>query len=161
MTYSNRFTIETPSLSARDGVNGHDVNRHSLDNPLDSPVWQQASDIVNGRSGYSDGSELIPAEVASRAEREGSIPPNAPPADANRDRDHLQTTHGYTVDQEGLVNNYPVTPPVYEQSKQRFGFTAFAERMNGRAAMIGFSLVIILELLTGKGFLALISGQWI
>ncbi|MEL6249624.1 MAG: chlorophyll a/b-binding protein [Cyanobacteria bacterium J06648_16] len=33
-----------------------------------------------------------------------------------------------------------------------FGWTAYAERINGRFAMIGFVALLILELWTGQGF---------
>lgn len=41
-----------------------------------------------------------------------------------------------------------------ELEEPSFGWTPYAERMNGRFAMIGFSAVIIIEIVTGKGFLA-------
>ncbi|CAM6105292.1 unnamed protein product [Calypogeia fissa] len=34
-----------------------------------------------------------------------------------------------------------------------FGFTPYSELVNGRAAMLGFSMVILTELVSGKGFL--------
>ncbi len=36
----------------------------------------------------------------------------------------------------------------------KFGFNTYAERLNGRAAMLGFTLAVAIELLTGKGLLA-------
>ncbi|NEP60565.1 MAG: ssl1498 family light-harvesting-like protein [Symploca sp. SIO2G7] len=66
---------------------------------------------------YSDGSELIPAEVGARSFREGSLPPNTPAPQENAQQlDTLtpNTTGGYTVDQEGLINNYATTPEMYE-----------------------------------------------
>jgi hypothetical protein len=42
-----------------------------------------------------------------------------------------------------------------------FGFNSYAERLNGRAAMIGFLTVLVIEFSTGKGvltWLGLISG---
>ena len=41
--------------------------------------------------------------------------------------------------------------------KQKFGFTAFAENWNGRLAMLGFTIGILTELMTGKGILAQIG----
>ncbi|NJK36165.1 MAG: hypothetical protein HC919_15180 [Oscillatoriales cyanobacterium SM2_2_1] len=35
-----------------------------------------------------------------------------------------------------------------------FGFNTYAERLNGRAAMIGFLLAVVIEFVTGKGLLA-------
>jgi hypothetical protein len=38
--------------------------------------------------------------------------------------------------------------------RPKAGFTAYAERLNGRAAMVGFILVIAIEYFTGHGVLA-------
>lgn len=35
-----------------------------------------------------------------------------------------------------------------------FGFNTYAERLNGRAAMIGFLLAVAIEFVTGQGVLA-------
>jgi hypothetical protein len=35
-----------------------------------------------------------------------------------------------------------------------FGFNTYAERLNGRAAMIGFLLAVAIEFFTGQGVLA-------
>jgi hypothetical protein len=35
----------------------------------------------------------------------------------------------------------------------RFGFNRYAERLNGRAAMVGFVLAIVIELLSHQGVL--------
>ncbi len=42
----------------------------------------------------------------------------------------------------------PVVPP------PTFGFVNFAEKINGRACMIGFFALIIIEAITGQGLLA-------
>jgi hypothetical protein len=41
-----------------------------------------------------------------------------------------------------------------ENSKPQFGFTAIAEKWNGRLAMLGFVIGIATELLTGQGILS-------
>ena len=46
----------------------------------------------------------------------------------------------------------PTITPNLEEPK--FGFNSYAERLNSRAAMIGFAAIILIEYLTGKGFLA-------
>ncbi|MBE9189224.1 hypothetical protein IQ230_02340 [Gloeocapsopsis crepidinum LEGE 06123] len=46
----------------------------------------------------------------------------------------------------------PTTTPSLEEPK--FGFNEYAERLNGRAAMIGFLILVVIEYLTGKGVLA-------
>ncbi len=43
-----------------------------------------------------------------------------------------------------------VTPKVNEP---KFGFNGYAERLNGRAAMIGFILALAIEYATGQGLL--------
>ncbi len=49
----------------------------------------------------------------------------------------------------------PPTPPVepaYNQPEPAFGWTAYAEQINGRFAMIGFVALLILEFFTGQDF---------
>ncbi|MBD1822170.1 hypothetical protein H6F51_06635 [Cyanobacteria bacterium FACHB-DQ100] len=45
----------------------------------------------------------------------------------------------------------PTTTPKLENPK--FGFNDYAERLNGRAAMIGFVATLIVEYVTGQGLL--------
>jgi len=52
---------------------------------------------------------IIPAENAARKEREGSEYKHPP---KNNESD-LKTDDGYTVDREGLVNNFAVEPEMY------------------------------------------------
>lgn len=54
---------------------------------------------------------IIPAETKARKEREGSNYKHTP--DNAEDPDSIRTADGYTVDTEGLVNNYAVEPPMY------------------------------------------------
>ncbi|MEB3310826.1 MAG: chlorophyll a/b-binding protein [Snowella sp.] len=51
----------------------------------------------------------------------------------------------------------PTQTPNLEDPK--FGFNNYAERLNGRAAMIGFLLILVIEYLTGKGVLAWLGLQ--
>ena len=44
-----------------------------------------------------------------------------------------------------------ITPNIQEP---KFGFNEYAERLNGRAAMIGFIVTLVIEYLTGQGLLA-------
>jgi hypothetical protein len=39
-------------------------------------------------------------------------------------------------------------------SNPKFGFNSYAERLNGRAAMIGFLIAVVIEFVTGQGLLA-------
>ncbi|AFY69606.1 putative CAB/ELIP/HLIP family protein [Thalassoporum mexicanum PCC 7367] len=38
-------------------------------------------------------------------------------------------------------------------SDPKFGFNSYAERLNGRAAMIGFLIAVVIEFVTGQGLL--------
>ncbi|MEM8777591.1 MAG: ssl1498 family light-harvesting-like protein [Cyanobacteria bacterium P01_G01_bin.49] len=94
---------------------------------------------------YSDGSELIPAEVAAKKRREGSEPPNEPVTDNQEQQStgNPTSTEGYTVDQEGLVNNYAVTPKLqeakYPTPKEQFNYLIWG----GIAAAFVITLIFI------------------
>ena len=49
----------------------------------------------------------------------------------------------------------PIPEPVMVPNLEdpRFGFNRYAERLNGRAAMVGFVLAIVIELLSHQGVL--------
>lgn len=51
-----------------------------------------------------------------------------------------------------MTEPQPTQTPKLEEPK--FGFNDYAERLNGRAAMIGFVLAIAIEYFTGKGLLS-------
>ena len=51
----------------------------------------------------------------------------------------------------------PSVTPKLEDPK--FGFNSYAERLNGRAAMIGIVAAFAIEYLTGKGLLAWLGLQ--
>jgi hypothetical protein len=51
-----------------------------------------------------------------------------------------------------MTQPQPTTTPNLDEPK--FGFNQYAERLNGRAAMIGFVLTLAIEYLTGKGLLS-------
>jgi hypothetical protein len=51
---------------------------------------------------------IIPAETAARKEREQETYKHLPD-----EEESLDTTSGYTMDKEGLVNNYAVEPEMY------------------------------------------------
>lgn len=54
---------------------------------------------------------IVPAETAARKEREGDLFKTTP--DEASQGDSINTTDGYTVDQEGLLNNYAIEPEMY------------------------------------------------
>jgi hypothetical protein len=67
---------------------------------------------------------IIPAETAARIAREGEHYKKVPteenlasaPTDDQTNIHSIRTTDGYTVDQEGLLNNYPVEPEMYYET---------------------------------------------
>jgi hypothetical protein len=63
------------------------------------------------------------------------------------------------VDDRGLVNNFAYEPPVYVDEESRVGFTEFAEKWNGRFAMIGFVLLLAIEFGTDQGFISLLQSM--
>ena len=64
---------------------------------------------------------ITPAETAARQEREGAnfLHPiteeeqKSAKTDDQTDNESIRTTDGYTVDKEGLVNNYAIEPEMY------------------------------------------------
>ncbi|MBH8577310.1 hypothetical protein I8752_30960 [Nostocaceae cyanobacterium CENA369] len=64
---------------------------------------------------------IVPAETAARREREGELYKTRPTeereasasTDDQTDTGSINTTDGYTVDKEGLLNNYAVEPEMY------------------------------------------------
>jgi len=51
-----------------------------------------------------------------------------------------------------MANTEPTTTPNVEDPK--FGFNTYAEKLNGRAAMIGFLITLAIEYATGQGLLS-------
>lgn len=64
---------------------------------------------------------IVPAETAARKKREGDLYKTLPteereanaPTNDQTHTDSIRTTDGYTVDREGLLNNYAVEPEMY------------------------------------------------
>lgn len=64
---------------------------------------------------------IVPAETAARMEREGTTYKTKPSeerdakakTDDQTDSGSINTTEGYTVDKEGLLNNYAIEPEMY------------------------------------------------
>ncbi|MGB3293850.1 MAG: chlorophyll a/b-binding protein [Phormidesmis sp.] len=54
-----------------------------------------------------------------------------------------------------MASIQPTKVPNMERPKK--GFNQYAERLNGRAAMIGMVALVVLELITGKGLLTLLG----
>lgn len=56
---------------------------------------------------------IVPAETAARKDREGENYKHVPDQDDAVEAGHIDTEGGYTVDQEGLANNYAIEPEMY------------------------------------------------
>lgn len=65
---------------------------------------------------------------------------------------------GSIMDETGKLNNFAIEPQIYVQENPIFGFTAQAEKLNGRLAMIGFVSLLALEVLTKHGILENLTG---
>ncbi|MEH2022345.1 chlorophyll a/b-binding protein [Nostoc sp.] len=51
-----------------------------------------------------------------------------------------------------MTQTQPTITPKLEEPK--FGFNEYAERLNGRAAMIGFALMLVIEYTSNQGVLS-------
>ena len=56
---------------------------------------------------------IVPGETAARKEREGDIFKTKPTEEGETDPESIHTMGGYTVDKEGLVNNFAIEPEMY------------------------------------------------
>ncbi|MCC3404601.1 MAG: high light inducible protein [Microcoleus sp. PH2017_10_PVI_O_A] len=61
---------------------------------------------------------------------------------------------GLLLDNDGKMNNFAIEPKVYIDDEARTGFTPYAERLNGRLAMIGFVSLLALEVSTKHGLIS-------
>ncbi len=98
------------------------------------------------------GHPIAETEAAQIAQTVESLEQIKATQESEKDSD-LRTTDGYTLDKAGRLDNKAVQPPVYQQSEPKFGFTPTAEIWNGRAAMVGFAILLLIEFLSHQGFL--------
>ncbi|MBH8573900.1 high light inducible protein [Nostocaceae cyanobacterium CENA369] len=68
------------------------------------------------------------------------------------------TSKGFTVNELGQLNNFAIEPKVYVDETSQTGFTEYAEKLNGRLAMIGFVSLIALEVLTGHSLIGWLTS---
>ncbi len=68
------------------------------------------------------------------------------------------TGKGFSMNKRAQVNSYAIEPKVYVDETPKFGFTKYAEKLNGRMAMLGFISSVIVEVLTGQGLIAWLSN---
>jgi hypothetical protein len=51
-----------------------------------------------------------------------------------------------------MAKPIPTVTPRLNQAK--YGFHLYAEKLNGRAAMVGFAAIVLIEYFTGRGLLS-------
>jgi hypothetical protein len=68
------------------------------------------------------------------------------------------TTRGFKLDSENRLNNFAIEPKVYVDDSVKAGWTEYAEKMNGRFAMIGFASLLIMEVVTGHGVIGWLNS---
>jgi len=67
--------------------------------------------------------------------------------------------YGQVVEEGGRANVYAIEPKMYVDEAKQFGFNEYAERLNGRLAMIGFVAALILEAVTGQGVVGWLTNR--
>jgi hypothetical protein len=67
--------------------------------------------------------------------------------------------YGQVVEEGGHANVYAIEPKMYVDEAKQFGFNEYAERLNGRLAMIGFVAALILEAVTGQGVVGWLTNR--
>ncbi|MFM7438927.1 MAG: chlorophyll a/b-binding protein [Snowella sp.] len=67
-------------------------------------------------------------------------------------------TRGFRLDSDNRLNNFAIEPQVYVDETVQAGWTEYAEKMNGRFAMIGFVALLGMEVLTGHGVIGWLTS---
>jgi hypothetical protein len=75
------------------------------------PEDQEGTELYDSPTPDSYDPHIIPAETAARKEREGDNFKHL--AEHPAGSDSIDTTGGFTVDKEGLVNNFGIEPEMY------------------------------------------------
>jgi hypothetical protein len=68
------------------------------------------------------------------------------------------TGKGFSVNERSQLNKVAIEPKVYVDQTPRVGFTQYAEKLNGRLAMIGFVALIAVEIITGHGLIGWLTN---
>ncbi len=68
------------------------------------------------------------------------------------------TNRTYTINETGQYDNFAIEPKMYVDESVNTGFTKYAEKLNGRFAMIGFASLLIMEVLTGQGLIGWLTS---
>ncbi len=78
------------------------------------PEDQEGTELYDSPTPDSYDAHIIPAETAARKEREGDNFKHLTEHPAGSDS--IDTTGGFTVDKEGLVNNFGIEPEMYYET---------------------------------------------
>lgn len=57
---------------------------------------------------------------------------------------------GFTYSETQRLNNFAIEPKMYVEETSRTGFTDYAEKLNGRLAMLGFVSLLAFEFFSGQ-----------
>jgi hypothetical protein len=68
------------------------------------------------------------------------------------------TARSYVTEERGRLNNYAIEPKMYVDQTQQFGFNKYAEKLNGRLAMLGFVSLLAFEAITGQGLIGWLTS---
>jgi hypothetical protein len=68
------------------------------------------------------------------------------------------TSNGYIIEEGNILNNYAIEPKMYVDTNVQAGFTEYAEKLNGRLAMIGFVSLLAFEAIVGQGLIGWLSS---
>lgn len=92
-------------------TNADRINQSHRAAEITSPADQEGTELYDSPTPDSYDPHIIPAETAARKEREGdnfkTLPKHPPGSES------LDTTGGFTVDKEGLVDNFGIEPEMY------------------------------------------------
>ena len=67
-------------------------------------------------------------------------------------------TRGFRLDSDNRLNNFAIEPQVYVDETVQAGWTEYAEKMNGRFAMIGFVSLLAMEVITGHSVIGWLTS---
>lgn len=63
---------------------------------------------------------------------------------------------GFVTTDDGFTNTFALEPMVYVDAENTAGWTKYAEKLNGRLAMVGFIALIVTELIGGDTLINLV-----